>query len=160
MFLSSKIYVDERFSRTRQDQSFEGLRSSKDIDQTISYCLRLSVTFLGCMCREVGMGMGIWSRKAAFICFGGLWWWQFQVPLRPVKEILIRHYSNTWTQFVVCFFLQFSAMKSHIWSKTCSKTTTRTSARWCILKTRWRFRSNWPSLTSSLWWDKLTIIPH
>lgn len=56
-------------------------------------------------------------------------------------------------------FLQFSAMRSHIWSETCSKTTTRISARWFILKTRWRFRSSWPSLTSSLWWDKFTILP-
>lgn len=60
-----------------------------------------------------------------------------------------------WRIFVPCVFLQCSVTKRDNWSETCSKVTTRTSARWFILKTRWRFRSSWPSLTLSLWWVSL-----
>lgn len=81
-----------------------------------------------------------WHSLAYFQCFSRSCW-----------EISIRHNSSL-TPFLVYVSTQCGVMRRNTWSKTCSQATTRIFARWFILKTRCRFRSRWPSLTSSLWW--------
>lgn len=87
-----------------------------------------------------GSSFSSWHSLACFQCFSC-----------SCCETSIRHNSSL-TPFLVYFPMQRSVMRRNTWSKTCSQATTRIFARWFILKTRWRFRSSWPSLTSSLWW--------
>lgn len=73
-----------------------------------------------------------------------------------VFRLSIRHNSNIFkhklTLFTLPFFIQSTATRSQNWSGICSKATTRIFGPWFIQRTRWRFRSSWPSLTSSPWW--------
>lgn len=50
------------------------------------------------------------------------------------------------------YFMQCRVMRRLGLLRTCSKPTTRIFGLWFILKTRWKFRSSWPSLILSPWW--------
>lgn len=90
------------------------------------------------------------SITATFLVAGGLW----------ETANSSSHWETTFSLISThrhpCLFssLQFGVMKRSTWLERCSKVITRTFVLWFILRTNWRFKSNWPSPTWSPWWER------